>query len=233
MEVVKQLEHWSAMARLTSSQESILSADQLDAIAEAFRALEQENTLLKQGCENDPLVHEVLDWKERAEAAESWVKTAERTMDHQANVITQLGVKAEAAEEDNLRLKSVINTEANRAEAAEAKLAELEKQEPVGFYRRGKDKGFYLSTINTPRPGCVPLFRRPAPAVSLAELVPCPYPCGWKNLLSISMADAAFLARGLIEGEPVSEGQRASVVLNNDRLITVLTAMLRNIEEAK
>lgn len=41
------------------------------AIAEAFRALEQENTLLKQGCENDPLLHEMLDWKERAEAAET------------------------------------------------------------------------------------------------------------------------------------------------------------------
>lgn len=59
-----------------------------------------------------------------------------------------------------------------RAEAAEAKLAELAKQEPVGYYRRGKDKGFYLSTIDAPRPGCVPLFTRPAPAAVPVDLVP-------------------------------------------------------------
>lgn len=41
------------------------------AIVEAFRALEQENILLKQGCENNPLVHEMIDCRERAEAAEA------------------------------------------------------------------------------------------------------------------------------------------------------------------
>lgn len=32
--------------------------------------LEQKKILLEQGCENNPLLHEMLDWKERAEAAE-------------------------------------------------------------------------------------------------------------------------------------------------------------------
>lgn len=32
--------------------------------------LEQKKILLEQGCENSPLLHEMLDWKERAEAAE-------------------------------------------------------------------------------------------------------------------------------------------------------------------
>ena len=122
------------------------------AIAEAFRALEQENTLLKQGCENDALRHEMLDWKERAEAAESWVKIAERTMDHQANIITELGIRAEAAEE---------------------KLAELEKQEPVGYtYNRGINCEIVVADLNYDCPCGVDLFARPAPAVSLAELVP-------------------------------------------------------------
>lgn len=41
MKVSEQLNHWASMARLTSSKESILSADQLDGIAAAFQALEQ------------------------------------------------------------------------------------------------------------------------------------------------------------------------------------------------
>lgn len=152
---------------------------------------------------------------------------------------------------------------AQRAEAAEAKLSalqdgfaeairhkdrladelnELAKQEPVAWTSQANlvtlkseqcktlefmtgDKSIYSNPV--------PLYARPAPAVSLAELVPCPYPCGWNNLLSHSMTDAAFLASGLVEDEPVSAGQRESVVLNNDRLIKVITAILRNIKEAK
>lgn len=49
------------------------------AIAEEFRALEQENILLKQGCENSPLVHEMIDWRERAEEAEAEVQRLNAT----------------------------------------------------------------------------------------------------------------------------------------------------------
>ena len=190
------------------------SCEDILAIAEAFRALELENALLKQGCENDPLLHEMIDWKERAEAAE---------------------IEKEGAEERCRMMFDSKNHWADRARAAEAKLAELETQEPVlfrdshgCFVSKGKGEQLIKSCefVN-------PYYIRPAPAINLAELVQCPYPCGWSNLLSLSMADAAFLARSLIEDELVTETHRRSVVLNNDRLITVLTAILRKIDEDK
>lgn len=46
----------------------------------------------------------VKGFKERSEAAEEWVKTAENTMDYQAGLITELGVRAEAAERLNVTL---------------------------------------------------------------------------------------------------------------------------------
>ena len=44
------------------------------------------------------------------------------------------------------------------------------------------------------------------------EPVACPFPCGWKAMLSIIIKDGAFLARGLIEGEPVTGHQREIVM---------------------
>jgi len=77
---------------------------------------------------------------------------AANVMDHQANIITELGIRAEAAEE---------------------KLAELEKQEPVGYpYNRGINCEIVVADLNYDCPCGVDLFARPAPAVSLAELVP-------------------------------------------------------------
>lgn len=79
-----------------------------------------------------------------------------------------------AMEQDNLRLKSVINTEANRAEAAEAKLAELEKQEPAGTLWidcTTSGTSYEFRPSGEVRNGQT-LFTRSAPAVSLAELVP-------------------------------------------------------------
>jgi hypothetical protein len=70
-----------------------------------------------------------------------------------------------------------------RAEAAEAKLAGLEKQQPVAWHHyqwRESPKGWDWYLIKSfsaePKNGdgwkSIPLFTRPAPAVSLAELVP-------------------------------------------------------------
>lgn len=68
-----------------------------------------------------------------------------------------------------------------RAEAAEAKLAELDKQKPVGTVSISMDWNTHrnIATVNM-RPDLVvaemkngdELFTRPAPVVSLAELVP-------------------------------------------------------------
>lgn len=106
----------------------VANPDAIIAIAEAFRALEKGqcgSALFEREEHHVSVVSELIkrnaDLERRAEAAEGWVKTAERTMDYQAGVITELGI---------------------RAEAAEAKLAEI------------------------------PLFTRPAPAINLAELVP-------------------------------------------------------------
>lgn len=54
--------------------------------------------------------------------------------------------------------------------------------------------------------------------------VPCPYPCGWDNLNKYAIQDAAFVARGLVEGEVVTEGQRQAVIKNNDRLLKIIAA---------
>ncbi|MDQ1214548.1 hypothetical protein [Pantoea anthophila] len=70
-----------------------------------------------------------------------------------------------------------------RAEAAEAKLAEMEKQEPVAWHIyqwRDSPKGWdwYLTKSFSSQPKIgdgwksVPLFTRPAPAINLAKLVP-------------------------------------------------------------
>lgn len=60
-----------------------------------------------------------------------------------------------------------------RAEAAEAKLAELEKQEPAGYAVKRFDNGKFGSWLNSKGLAkgdddyyVVPLFERPAPAVS-------------------------------------------------------------------
>lgn len=65
-----------------------------------------------------------------------------------------------------------------------------------------------------------PLYRhaQPAPAVQ------CPFPCGWDNLNKLVIQDAAFVARGLVEGEPTTEAQRQAAISNNDRLLKVISA---------
>ncbi len=42
--------------------------------------------------------------------------------------------------------------------------------------------------------------------------VACPFPCGWKRLFEIIVADGAFLARSLEEGEAITEHQREVVM---------------------
>ncbi|YP_010684667.1 DUF551 domain-containing protein [Klebsiella phage 1611E-K2-1] len=69
-------------------------------------------------------------------------------------------------------------------------------------------------------PGYIPVYRhaQPAPAVQ------CPFPCGWDNLNKLAIQDAAFVARGLVEGEPTTEAQRQAAISNNDRLLKVISA---------
>ena len=68
----------------------------------------------------------------------------------------------------------------------------------------------------------------------------CPYPCGWKNLLTYAIKDGAYLARAISEGEPVTENARSVTMRMVMRLRDVLMALnnaapegwLRAIDEA-
>jgi len=70
------------------------------------------------------------------------------------------------------------------------------------------------------------------PALARQTKIECPFPCGWKELLRISMSDGAFLARDLIEGVDVKHLHRHAALRNTDRLVKVITAIL-NVQEVK
>lgn len=83
-------------------------------------------------------------------SSEEWVKTAERTMDYQAGVITELGV---------------------RAEAAEAKLAELENNSLIDHLE--KCSAIVASWPEWKKQGAhASKFTRPAPAETIGWLAP-------------------------------------------------------------
>lgn len=134
------------------------------AIAEAFRALEQESQKNLDGA---------LAWQQRAEAVEEKLATAVRAVDN-------------------------LDAERN---ALRAKLAELEKQEPAGWQYRFNDGDVTLDwkTVDSESECNASnlyerrkIFTRPAPAVSLAKLVPDDYFAGLVNKARTS-ADKAML----------------------------------------
>lgn len=153
-ELVELAEKADAFANLMDS----INPHTILAIAEAFQALELENALLKQGCENNPLVHEMLDWKERAEAAEAKLKEAQENLGFWGRVAAKETIRANKAEE---------------------KLADLEKQGPVGWMtdvevdelHSGVAEEAYIYA-HADATSTIPLFTRPAPAINISELVP-------------------------------------------------------------
>nr|EKU8620829.1 DUF551 domain-containing protein [Klebsiella variicola] len=66
----------------------------------------------------------------------------------------------------------------------------------------------------------LPLYRHAQPA----QVVQCPFPCGWDNLNKLAIQDAALVARGLVEGELTTEAHRQAAISNNDRLLKVISA---------
>ena len=94
------------------------------------------------------------DWQQRAAAAE---------------------VEKAGAEERCRMMFDAKNHWAGRARTAEAKLAELEKQEPVAVVARREPTLLWEWTKqgkSIDRPDGMHLYSRPAPAINLAELVP-------------------------------------------------------------
>lgn len=127
---------------------ALMSPHTILAIAEAFRALEQ-----------------------RAEAAESNLLAEERTTCAVSR--EKAGYAREVA-----HLENKISELRQRAEAAEAKLAELEKQEPIGYVSDNSADmaaNGHLGYISNHQVAGLPgryVYARPAPTVSLAEMVP-------------------------------------------------------------
>lgn len=129
---------------------------------------------------------------------------------------------AVATECDALK-KDLVDMTA-RAEAAEAKLAELEKQEPAAFtsefyWQKLNESGLvncWLRNDNRDPDFNVRLFTRPAHAVSLANLVP--------DEIKITVTEG--IRHGVIDGKIVNP-HRA------DGYNECIAAILRNIEENK
>jgi hypothetical protein len=60
--------------------------------------------------------------------------------------------------------------------------------------------------------GAINALRQAIADAEKQEPVACPFPCGWKRLFEIIVADGAFLARSLEEGEAITEHQREVVM---------------------
>lgn len=144
-----------------------VSCAEVLAIAEAFRALEQDNLRLK-SCINIEA--------NRAEAAEAKVKELEQEQAEHDGQIADLQGKFDLA-------LAGLRSKTSRCDKAEAKLAELQNQKPIGRVDRGhvSDSNEYPDA----RVVCLhehvgweafqdgtELFTRPAPAINLAEMVP-------------------------------------------------------------
>lgn len=118
-------------------------------VKERLSALEQESQKNLDGA---------LAWQQRAEAAEAALAEEKRI---------------------NSKLREDRAGLARECNAFEAKLAELERQEPVGWMtevevdelHRGVAEEAYIYK-SADAASTIPLFTRPAPAINLAELVP-------------------------------------------------------------
>lgn len=95
-----------------------------------------------------------------------------------AAAFRELEQRAEAAESEakhqlsvNILISDHHKRLAAKHDALQAKLAELEKQEPIG-YHRGEARSVFRVWPYEDGDICVPVYSRPAPAINLDELVP-------------------------------------------------------------
>ena len=118
-------------------------------------------------------------------------------------------------------------------DALRARIEAMEKQEPVAWCATD-ETGTVIEALgmNQSRRFDTALYLAPGaqPAPSVPE---CPYPCGWKNLLTYAIKDGAYLARSINEDEPVTENARAATMRMVMRLRDVLMALNNATPEAK
>ncbi|CAM6498396.1 hypothetical protein [Klebsiella michiganensis] len=99
-------------------------------------------------------------------------------------------------------------------------------QEPVAWivHARTGDQlttdGSYVANAE----GILGLHSTPLYRHAQQPVVQCPFPCGWDTLNKLAIQEAAFVARGLVEGEPVTESLRQAAISSNDRLLKVINA---------
>lgn len=135
-----------------------------------------------------------------------------------AEAFRALKQRAEAAEADCARLDRESQNLSDQLgacdrerRAVKAKLAEMEKQEPVGYtYNRGINCEIVAADLNDDCPCGIDLYARPAPAINLAELVP-----------------------DEMTPKQASRSYGGEVVGYRDGFNACIAAMLRNIEEAE
>ena len=119
------------------------------------------------------------------------------------------------------------------AEAREAELERMRRQEPIGWFARLDGDGLLMECKHADI-SRVPLYALPGAQAQPAPSVPeCPYPCGWQNLLKHAIEDGAYLARSLNEDEPVTENARVVAMRMVLRLRDVLMTINKAAPEAK
>lgn len=105
----------------------------------------------------------------------------------------------------------LVSREAAGEPVAWTEKCEITNMQATGLYLRGFP--------NNSQGRDIPLYTAPP-----APLVPCPFPCGWDNLNRLAIQDSAFVERGLVEGEIITEAHRQAAVSNNYRLLKVISA---------
>lgn len=105
----------------------------------------------------------------------------------------------------------LVSREAAGEPVAWTEKCEITNMQATGLYLRGFP--------NNSQGRDIPLYTIPP-----APLVPCPFPCGWDNLNRLAIQDSAFVERGLVEGETITEAHRQAAVSNNYRLLKVISA---------
>lgn len=170
----------------------VANPDNILAIAEAFRALEQE---LEKECDiHIDTLESMRHWKQRAEAAEAKVKELEEEQTEHDQQIATLQGKFDLA-------LAGLRSKTERCEKAEVEIAAIcgaavpvyqyesgiynEENGDTDWYWDDCDKGFYDQYDPSRRRI---LFTRPAPAASLAELVP----DEWTNEQCLEFLSIAF-----------------------------------------
>lgn len=128
----------------------------------------------------------------------------------------------------DLKIGQVLNQSdiENIKMLARMALAALDS-EPVAWMHNNNNIGIPAITVS-PKIGnyWMSEFKDVQPLYRHAQqpVVQCPFPCGWDNLNKLAIQDAAFIACGLVEGEPITEAHRQAAISNNDRLLKVISA---------